>query len=342
MGLDARKQRILQAITDDYIETAEPVGSRTLARKYRLGVSPATIRNEMADLEESGYLEQPHVSSGRVPSDRGYRYYVDVLIRPEGITAESRLMIEEGLLAAGREVEQLIRQSVQLLSSITCYTSLAVTPRIARVTFRELRLIVLDELHLLAVVLAEPGVVMHRVIELHDPLVEQEVHSVARAVSEALHGRRLAEIGPTVMRELKEAIPDLRLFEQAMEILGQALAEQREQLVTEGIRHLLNQPEFRDIEHARRVLGKLEDREAVLALLGGGGSGTLRVAIGHENEVSEIQSCSVVTATYSIGQETVGSLGVIGPTRMQYARVMSVISYVADRLSEVLSEVVRK
>ncbi|BAS28493.1 heat-inducible transcriptional repressor HrcA [Limnochorda pilosa] len=336
--MDTRKMRILQAVTDDYILTAEPVGSRTLARKYGLGVSPATIRNEMADLEELGYLEQPHASAGRIPSDLGYRYYVDGLMSPAALDeAERRAVAAE--LAGRAALEELARSTSHVVASLTRYASVAVMPSIDDAVLRRVELVPLEPRAVLVILVALPGMVEHRMVETRRAWTVQELARVAGLLNERLEGVTLRDVGRTVLQQMADALNDPDLFEGAASLLQQALADTGDERVyLEGVVNLVHQPEFRDVQRLRPLLEFLEQREELLSTLSGGTKGGLVIRIGQENGPGPLQGCSLVTATYEVDGRVVGEIGVLGPTRMDYGRVVAVVSLVAEELSQTLAE----
>lgn len=342
--MDQRKRRILQAITEDYIASAEPVGSRTIARKYQLGVSPATIRNEMADLEEAGYLEQPHTSAGRIPSDKGYRYYVDALLDPIGPSEAERRWMREEIASHIHAVEELIHRTARMLSLLTQYTSFVVTPRVTESVCRHFQLIALDPAHLLVVLVIEPGFVQNRIVEIDSPIEPEELARLNAFLSERLRGVTISDVTATLVSELREVISTPTLFHTVMELLTTGLDDSREErLFVEGATNIFEHPEFQDVERARSVLALFDERESMFEMVNAfmGRSGVV-VTIGRENAREEMQECSVVTATISMGGRVVGSLGLLGPTRMDYARAFGVLEFVADGLSEILTDYKRR
>lgn len=335
--------QILQAITDDYISTAEPVGSRTIARRYNLGISPATIRNEMADLEESGYLEQPHTSAGRIPSEKGYRFYVDMLMAPRPLSDEERRRLRQELGRRQRAIEDLVHDTSRMLALLTKYTAVVVAPQLSESVFQRIELVPLGEEYVLVVLVTEPGFVHHRIAALKEPVVPEELAQLSQFMNEYLRGIRVSELGTTLLSRLREEIRDARLYQEAMTVLTTGLDSSDEHRVyVEGALHIFDQPEFQSIERARPVLSLFGEPDAIRPLLSelGRTSGT-RVTIGHEIPIDELASCSLVTATYEVNGELVGTIGVIGPTRMDYARAVSLVSAVAQGLSETLSRMMR-
>ncbi|MFO7264957.1 MAG: heat-inducible transcriptional repressor HrcA [Limnochordales bacterium] len=342
--LDERKRRVLRALTDDYIETAEPVGSRHLVRKFQLGVSPATVRNEMADLEEAGYLHQPHTSSGRIPSDKGYRYYVDELMDRWEPGESERAEVMRRVRAARRAVEEVIHEAARLLAETTNYASLVAAPRMAASLFRHIELVPLDPNHVLAVVVSDPGFVQHRIVELNRPVEPEACSRMADALNRVLFGVRIGDIGRDMLGVIKESVNAPALYDAVADLLTDHLAQEApERVYLEGTLNILNQPEFRNIERARSLLALLETRDALEQVLSvGARSGGTTVIIGHENPVAEMHDCSVVVSAYTLGGEVVGAIGVLGPTRMEYSKAVGMVQYVAEHLSETLWAMVRR
>ncbi|HHV94164.1 MAG TPA: heat-inducible transcription repressor HrcA [Firmicutes bacterium] len=337
--MDERKRKILKAVTRDYIDTAEPVGSRTIARRYGLGVSPATIRNEMADLEEDGYLEQPHTSAGRIPSEKGYRFYVDVLMTPRTLSRQELQKIY-ATLQAQQVLEDIVQESVRLLALLSQYTSIVVAPNLSRGTVRCLQLIPLDEFNVLLVLVVDPGFSQSRIVETSRPLTAQELARINHFFERRLAGAVLADIGASLIEELRDEIDDEALLSEALNLLIKGLRNiKKEQVFIDGTTHLLSQPEFKNIEKAKGLLNILDDERAVWSVLNRalGRSGIL-VTIGSENPHEGFQECSLVTATYEINGQVVGSIGVIGPTRMDYDKAVSIVEGIANSLSSLLSD----
>lgn len=342
--LDERKRRVLHALTDDYIDTAEPVGSRNLARKHRLGVSPATVRNEMADLEEAGYLRQPHTSAGRVPSDKGYRFYVDELMNEWSPGRSERMAVRREAEAVRRAMEELIHDAARLLAAATKYTSVVAAPRLEASVFRHIELVPLDENSVLAVIVSDPGFVQHRIIEVQRAVTAQQAASIARQLNERLFGVRFGAIGPDLLGVVKHTVGHDELYEAVAELLSGGAAEQSgDKVYLEGTLNMLSQPEFSDIERARSMLALLEAHDTLERVLNAASRtvGT-KVIIGNENPVTEMRECSVVVAAYTLGGEIIGAIGVLGPTRMEYAKAMGMVQYMADHLSEALVGLMRR
>lgn len=330
--MDKRKRIILRAITDDYIQTAEPVGSRTIARKYRLGVSPATIRNEMADLEESGYLQQPHTSAGRIPSDKGYRFYVDMLMAQAVLSEIEKERLR--LQVHARVVEELLYRATRLLAALTHCAAVAITPTVANSIIKAVKFVHIDEKSVLVVVVSEPGFVQHRIVEKSQTSATQLL-TIGHEVTYVLRGLPAGSISPTIRAEIATTIGDTALFDALMDMLQ--LKKQPltgESVFIEGSVNLMDQPEFREVSKARTVLAALEEPNLLYALLSQVDG--MNVVIGTENDSEAMQECSVVSATYSAKGRTSGTISVVGPTRMDYIRTIALVECVAEAITDIL------
>lgn len=335
--LDERKRLVLRAIIDNYIETAEPVGSRTIARKHDLGVSPATIRNEMADLEETGYLQQPHVSAGRIPSDKGYRFYVDALMEPHSFSLPELERIEKEMSDSKLKPESALHEAARLLALLTESVSLIVAPSTDQLVFKHLQLVLLDDTGILVTLVLHPMIVKNRLIRTERAYSPEQINELSIALNKKLKGITYRELGATIFAEIIRDFGDIGKV--LVELVLQGLAEDKgEQLYATGTVNILNQPEFRDIERAIALFEALEQKEHLLNLLSSASkSSGVQVVIGHENIHTAMQACSLVTCTYYVGNNVVGTLGVLGPTRMDYARVVSAVDTVSHVLSTLLT-----
>jgi heat-inducible transcriptional repressor len=335
--LDERKQKVLQAIVEDYVATAEPVGSRTISRKYNLGVSPATIRNEMSDLEEMRYLEQPHTSAGRVPSDRGYRYYVDCLMQSKEIEPTDQELIRRVFERKVREVDRLIRETARLLSDATHLTAVISGPQLQKASFRELRLVPLGGDKAVLIYITDSGFIENQVLELPVEVTMLELQRVSDVLNEQLKGLPIEQLSRAAIRALQQELHRYgALLEQTLHFLGQKLEPgEQSRLYLGGTTNMLNQPEFRDVSKVRSLLTMLEDERVVTDLLSPDGDiERPAIQIGEEIRVRELTDCSVVSASYRLGDEVIGRVGVIGPKRMEYAKVVGIMEAITAQLSQ--------
>ena len=335
--LDERKQRILQAIINDYISSAEPVGSRTIARKYDLGVSPATIRNEMADLEMLGYLEQLHTSSGRIPSSKGYRFYVDDLLPPQPMTSHEKEVIDRWYRARVKRVEEVFQETAKIISRMTKNISLVLAPQITKAVFRCLQFLPLDSHRVIAVIMTDAGFVENKIIEMPAGAEFTDFQRMAQVINESLAGQSLDAIQQGSLKHIRDEIMDESLYEAAMEVIRRALDfEKRERLYLGGTTQLLEQPEFHDVERVKEILLMLEEEQLMKDILHAHLGEGLSVTIGHENQYSGIQDCSIITATYHLDGELLGTIAVLGPTRMEYGKSMALLNYMNSNLTEII------
>lgn len=336
--MDERKFRILQAIIDDYILTAVPVGSRTISKKYDMGLSSATIRNEMSDLEELGYLDQPHVSAGRIPSPKAYRLYVDQLLRNGRIRTDSEAAVRGHFAGRMRQMEDVIDHAAQVLSSLTRYTAVVLPPTGVQPRIRTLQLVPVSAGSALVVVVTDSGVVRDTVIRVSEQLDSDTLYTISKALTAELTGRTLAEAA----ERLPAMSARLRENEELLHGVDAFLQETNEKaghghVAVGGTSNMLSYPEYNDMEKARAFLSLMETRDKLASIIAQQDTMAFTVRIGPETGVPEMADCSIVTATYSTGSGQ-GTIGVIGPTRMQYSRVLSVLGTMGHQLSELFGE----
>lgn len=336
MALNERKKQILQAIISEYIKTAQPVGSRTLARRHKVGLSPATIRNEMADLEESGFLIQPHTSAGRIPSQKGYRYYVDDLMEAPDLEEEERAKIRQVYeFERLKEIEEIIKHTSTLLSLLTNYTSLILGPQLKKSAFKKLQIMPVDQQRGLLVLVADTGFVKSKVINLPQALSPGELNRIVSYLNMRLDGLTIDKITSRLIVELRRDLyHHIQFLEDTFTLLQDSLAEDERRVFLGGTTNILNQPEFGDIEKVKSLLSLFEKNSLLATLLARPVAGVkgIVIKIGRENILEEVQECSLVMATYCLGKEVVGTVGVLGPTRMDYAKTVAVIEQVVIHL----------
>ena len=335
--LDERKQRILQAVIQDYISSAEPVGSRTLARKYDLGVSPATIRNEMADLEMLGYLEHIHTSSGRVPSSKGYRLYVDSLLPVQPMTDAEKVMIDKWYKAKVQQLDQVFQETAKIISRLTRNVSLVLAPQISKAAFRCMQFLPLDDHRVIAVLMTDAGFVENRIMEMPSGSSFEDFQRMAKVINGCLAGHTLGAIRDGSLKRIEAEIGHNGLYESAMTLIDKALnSQRRERLYLGGTTEVMEQPEFHNVDKVKELLIMLEKDQLMKDILKAHLGDGLTVTIGQENEYSGIKDCSIITATYHLDGELLGSMAVLGPTRMEYGRTMSLLNYMNNNLTEVI------
>lgn len=327
---------ILRTIIDDYISTAVPVGSRTISRKHGVGFSPATIRNEMSDLEELGYLAQPHTSAGRIPSAKAYRLYVDQLMRVHKLSDDDMRRINDHLRTRVGEVEETIRIAAQALSDMTNYTALVVAPHTESLRIKRVQLIPVTEGSALMIIVTSAGLVKDAVVRVPEGMKSDLLFSISEMLTEQLNGLTLGEMRgkfASVFRDLKE---HRRLLASVLDVMENRLREEPDKIMVGGSSNLLAYPEYADIEKARTFLSVLESRDKLYPLLRQAGTMEFTIRIGPENDLPELRDCSLVTAVYRVGNHSTGTLGILGPTRMNYGRVISVLEFMGKALSSLM------
>ncbi len=338
--LNERKKKILQIIIEDYISSAEPVGSRTIARKYDLGLSPATIRNEMSDLELLGYLEQPHTSAGRIPSAQAYRFYVDSLVEPGTLTDKDMALIDGWYNERRRNIDDIFQSTAKILSRMTQNVSMVITNQQTTANFSYLKFLPLDSQHAILCVVADDGSIDTGVVEVPLGMTSEELDYLAGKMSKLMEARSLKDISVDVLQNIHtNVVEDRLIFSSLLQTIRKMAVQKQEQKVfLGGTKQILNQPEFRDMERVRDLLGILEEEKLLKDLLQGGENSGLRVTIGSENEFTGIHDCSMVQATYRLNGQIVGTMAVLGPTRMEYGKVISVMDYLHKYLRTILDK----
>lgn len=341
-ALDTRKVRILQVIVNDYVQTTKPVGSERLIEIYKIGCKSATVRNEMAEMAEMGYLAQPHTSAGRIPTDRGYRYYVDALMNPPGALSTGE--VEQALSGYRQEQTEIaatILETCRILSGLTSYPSLATDPLTEATTLRRIYLTGASARHILMVALLSTGHVEHRLLEVESAPSDNVLVSLANLLNARVAEHDLEEVGRLL--QTQETPPELMAHSGLLAKLRQALSQvaaalSERHIYMEGTSQFLRQPEFQDVQRLETLLNALEERSALYQVLSRAlQSGNATIIIGSENEYEPMQECSVITTSYQIGAQTAGYLGVVGPTRMNYDRAAAAVVLMARNLSQMLT-----
>jgi heat-inducible transcriptional repressor len=342
LNLGDRKRLILQAIIEDYINTAEPVGSRTISKKYLTNTSPATIRNEMADLEEMGYIEQPHTSSGRIPSDKGYRLYVDNMMEQQAINKSQNDMIKKQFTDTLGEIDRLIKHASKLLSQMTQYTSIISTPQVKKTYLKHLQLIRINPDTVLAVIITDAGIVKNSVLRLLGDIPNETLEKISKLLNESLCGKCVEDIASIAMQDAPGSFTGYKeVVEQILpELLQTLIYSDTVEIYHDGAANILNLPEFNDISKARSFLNTLEEKDLMFNILKDSQE-NISVSIGSENKYEQLQNCSLITATYKLNGKTIGSIGVIGPTRMEYSKVISVVDCMTNNLSDILTKILK-
>lgn len=347
-NIDERKIKILQAIIHDYIITGEPVGSRTIAKKYDLGVSSATIRNEMSDLEELGLIEQLHTSSGRKPSDKGYRLYVDKLIELPKLTPEEELRIKTQLInEALYEVDKIVRKAILLLSELTKLTCVVKTPSVRNSSIKVIQLLAIDNNSILAIIMTQNGMINNNLIRVNKPINNDMLQKVSNFLNSKLANLTIQDINLKVINELKSGLKGYEdIFDAIITALYDALNKaDNSEVYYEGAANIFNYPEYNDMEKARQFLSLVDNKDLLGKLFNIGSevgpinSNIVTISIGKENIIEDARDCSIISATYSLGREPLGTIGVIGPTRMQYSKVISLLTQLVGILNKNIGQI---
>ena len=339
MAIDKRKIQILEAIINDYINTGEPVGSRTIAKRYDLGVGSATIRNEMSDLEDMGYLEQPHTSAGRIPSSKGYRLYVDSLMEKARLSEEEQLQIKKYIIdSAMLEVDKIVKQASTLLSELTNLTCVVQTPSVMKSYIKSVQLLKVDDNNLISVIVTDSGVIKNHRIKINKIPSMEELQVINKVINKRLVNLTIQDINLEVINNLKDDLMGYDdLFNAIVPVLYETLKEDNSsEIFMEGTTNIFNYPEYNDIDNAKQILNLLYNKDYVVELLAP--KGGLSIKIGDENYIPEAKNCSVISAQYSLGDRPMGTIGLIGPRRINYSRVIAIMAQVMKELNDALKD----
>ena len=339
--LNQRNRAILNAIVRDYIETAEPVGSRSLSKKNEIHLSPATIRNIMSDLEDIGLITQPHVSAGRVPTETGLRFYVNSILELRPLADSEKRRIQNYLLDSSQEVEELLKATSRMLAVVTEQAGIVSRPKSSVTVFKHIEFIRLRDNLVLMVLVTKSGLVQNKIIEIEDTLSQGELDRLTQYLNELLVDLTLDQLKQRVLEEMKKDKDDFdALLSKALEISNQAFQDESVgEVYIEGRTNLMQYPEFRQIEILRDLFKAFEEKNIIIRLLEKSiNASGIQIFIGSETQINEMEGCSVITAAYTQGDYPIGTLGVIGPTRMNYDRVIPVVDYTAKVISRILEK----
>jgi len=338
---DERIYRVLWAVVESYITNPDPVGSRFVTKKYAFNLSPATIRNIMADLEDMGFLSQPHTSAGRVPTDKAYRFYVDYLAQKEG-TADVTLMDEiiRKLENIRTDVNALLKETSRTLSTFSHYLGVALPPNPDNTTLKGINLFKYKERQVMVVLMTDEGIVKNKIIQLNPDLTQHDLNRISEYLNSEFTGLTLDEIRSNVLREMHrdKAVCDT-LISRAIRICREALSFESGDIFISGLHEVLGLPDFSDIQRIREISKAIEDKHLIIKLLDMlPRSEGVRVLIGSENAASEMSRLSVVVSSYGEGDKPMGTIGIIGPTRMDYMKVITIVDTTAKFITRILSE----
>ncbi|PKK38781.1 Heat-inducible transcription repressor HrcA [Clostridiaceae bacterium JG1575] len=338
--INERKMDILKAVISDYVSTGEPVGSRTLAKKYNLGISPATIRNEMADLEELGFLEQPHTSAGRVPSSMGYRVYVDQLMERGEATKEEIALIEQQIVSmATFQIDKIIKQTSQMLSELTNLAIIASKPSTLKCHLKTLQLVALGEKHLMVVLVLDNNQVKNTILDTSDMPRPEDLLMLSNLLTARLSGLTAQEIDISIMDTVRRDLKGYSgLFASVLSSIHDALCQDENGYIVEGKNNILDYPEFNDIVKAREILEVLEQPKDLMVSMEDSPDADkeFRIVIGDEINLPQKKDWSVISAKYKLNGQDVGTINLLGPKRLDYSKVSMILKNVVEELNRKL------
>lgn len=345
MDLSERKQKILQAVIDEYIGTAEPVGSRAISKKNELGLSSATIRNEMADLEEMGFLIQPHTSAGRVPSDVGYRFYVNSLMRRYQMSVEALEKMQAIMADRVNQLEMIIKKASLMASTLTEYTTVVTSPKLTSARIKKIELVSLGFGNVMIVIITSAGIIKNQSVELN--LSDSEAAALSEVLNRRISGLTAEELTLDKIREIGKEIDESfniapKVIINMLNFVYEAIdALDYTEVYVNNAKSILSYPEFSDVGKAREMLAFLDNKDNLVKLLGSAKDG-VDIKIGTENEFEELANSSMITVNYSMNDKTIGRIGVIGPKRMNYAKVIASLDCISNHVDKILYELYNK
>ncbi len=339
MTLDERKRRILESIIKDYVETAEPVGSRAIVRKHALKISAATVRNEMADLEDMGYLEQPHTSAGRIPSEKGFRYYVDCMMENESLSDEEMEVFEKLLKDSIQGWNDVAQGVVHFLSQVSNYASFIIVPSIKFTQFQNLHLVPIQEGQALVLVVSDIGLIMHRKIDIPKGTSNEDLQAIGEVFNRVYRGKKLIEIQRSELQMLRDNLKRRRqIIDSALDALDNLLENSgEEKVLISGALNMLKEPEFKDLDKLKRILTVLEEDVLLKGIIPDGISQDVDIRIGKENKSEDIKEMSLVFTGYKTSGE-MGKMGLLGPVRMEYWKAAGTVESVRTIIEDMLKK----
>jgi heat-inducible transcriptional repressor len=337
--LTDRQVLIFQVIVDDFIRSAQPIGSRSLSKKEEISFSSATIRNEMADLEEMGFIEKTHTSSGRIPSEKGYRFYVDHLLSPPVLETGDVTKVKSIFAERIYELEKIVQKSARILSELTNYTSIVLGPAVRENKLKKIQIIPLYNDTAIAIIVTDTGHVENRMFHLPETMDPSEIEKLVNILNERLVGVPIVDLNEKIYKEVASLLRQhIYQYDSMLSTIADTFKlPTSNKLFFGGKTNMLRQPEFHDIEKIRSLMNMIEQEDGIYDLIQRNPIG-INVKIGRENNNSAMENCSLITATYSVGTEQLGSIAILGPTRMEYSRVISLLKMLTGDLSTVLSK----
>ncbi len=332
--LDKRKKKILQAIVEEYIDTAEPVSSGNLVNNYDLDCSSATIRNEMAELEKIGFIEKPYTSAGRIPSQKGYRYYIDELLRDDKLTAREMQYIKNKLETTVNELEDLTKIATSTLSELTHYTTIAIGPKLETHTILDVKFVLLGSRVMMAIILTDSGIIREAIIKFDEDVTEEQIRNLNNIFSNNMIGKPLEKVGENIENFItKEMKNSISLIKKIIEEINK-LFKENDEVILEGTNKSFDLPEFQKADLAKNFMNVLDAKDLVSEVLNTGVAQDINVYIGEELKDEKLKDFSVVTFNHILGDKDIGTIGIIGPTRMDYSKVISIMKYISKKLKE--------
>ena len=341
MALDDRKKRILQAIVEDYITSAEPVGSRSISKKPELNLSAATIRNEMGDLEEMGLLAQPHTSAGRVPTTGGYRLYVDSLMEKYEMTAAEIEKMRQATTMKKRELDKIVRDVAAAFSALTGLPVIGMLPASEAGVVKNIKVVKVDDYTAMLIVSDKAGIIKNRLLKLNQDITDAFAEELSVILNRNLSGLTISEINISNMMEIRSAIGhNFEILTSIIELVHEAVSEiDSKQIFVEGLSNILRFPEYSNVDKVKELFDFLEDNEALSkVIMTANPTNSTKVLIGDEISVPELQNNSLIIAPYKASDKLVGLLGVLGPVRMDYSKIISALEFFTTQLSGVLTK----
>ncbi|WNS74356.1 heat-inducible transcriptional repressor HrcA [Bacillus sp. DTU_2020_1000418_1_SI_GHA_SEK_038] len=337
--LTDRQLLIFQVIVDDFIQSAQPVGSRSLSKKDKITFSSATIRNEMSDLEELGFIEKTHTSSGRIPSEKGYRYYVDHLLSPQKLNQQDIHKLKSVFAERIFELEKIVQRSAKILSELTNYTSIVLGPAVKDNKLKRIQIVPLNNQTAIAIIVTDSGHVENRMFHLPETMDSGDLEKLVNILNDRLTGAPIESLNEKIYKEVAILLRQhISNYDYILHSIADTLKiPAHEKLFFGGKSNMLSQPEFHDIEKIKNLMDMIEHEDSIYELIRKNKSG-INVKIGKENNNTAMENCSLITASYSIGAEQLGTIAILGPTRMEYSRVISLLDYISTDLSAVLTK----